>query len=269
MGKKIILPGLALLGGALGFGLRRRQWAVEYDTVTHLFHCDHPITMNLALLGVGLALLMLVLLLWVRPNEADGRVFHCASPIYVGAMVAAGLLFFIGGAMTLLEGLDQLALWQRHPEVHVFTYPAALLAGGVLAFLSGLATLILGRSSYQGSSPALLPFWVCFPPLSALVWVFSFHLDHGTDPVLMAYGVSLAAAVCLLLAHYHIAAFFHDRPAPRRLAFAALMGTALGLVSLADGLPRFHLMLTFAFLLSALANTWAMLCNASGQKAKP
>ena len=96
------------------------------------------------------------------------------------------------------------------------------------------------------------------------MWLFATHLDHGTDPVLLRYGFSLAAAALLMAAHYDVAAFFHGRPHPVRALFCALMGCALGLISLADGLSPYAAALTAAFTLSALANGWALLRNVFG-----
>ena len=262
MGKKFILPGLALLGGALGFGMRRMQWAVGYDSTTQLFLPGTPVTTGLFVLGGVLALAFLVLLLGVGSREAGVDALRCPSSVYMGLMALSALLFCCSGILGLQEGMNQLTLWRSNPSSHILTYPLALAACSVLAVIAGGATLMLGRSAHTGKEAPFLSILVCFPPLTALVWVFSSHLAHGTDPVLMGYGLPLAAAVFLLLAHYELAAFFPRRPAPRRFAFAALAGIALGVTSLADALPPFQTALTGALVLSALANVWAMLGSA-------
>lgn len=264
MGKSIVLPGLAVLGGVLGFGIRRGQWAVSYDSTTQLFLPGHPITIGLILLMAVLVLAFLLLLRGIPHPKAGLSPFRCPSPTYMTLMAASGLLFLGSGALGLLEGLDQLTLWRANPDSQVLTYPMALILCALLSFAAGPATLMLGRSAYRGEASSNLSVWVNLPPLAGLVWVFASHLAHGTDPALLGYGISLAAAVFLLLAHYEGAAFFFDRSHPFRAAFSALLGSTLGLISLADALSPFQMALTIAFVLSALANTWALLHNTFG-----
>lgn len=161
--------------------------------------------------------------------------------------------FFGAGVLGLLYGLDELTLWRVDPKGHLLTYPAALLLCALLCFPSGLGCLQVGKGAYRGHPASSCSLMVLFPACAGLVWLFATHLNHSTDPILMGYGFSLAAAALLMLAHYEAAAFFHGRPHPRRALFFALAGTVLGLTSLLDGLPPFFAVLTAAFLLSALS----------------
>ena len=54
------------------------------------------------------------------------------------------------------------------------------------------------------------------------------------------------------MAHYYIAGFLYGKPRPRRVLFCALLGAAVGITSLADGLDLFTAAATAAFTLSAL-----------------
>lgn len=264
MRKDIFLPGLAVGCGILGFGLRWWQWSAGYDQETQLFLAGHPAFYALLLLAaVGTALLLLALRGIPRAVQ-EANPFRCPSPIYITVMTAAALLFLAAGALGLLEGISQLSLWRAAPDSHPLTYPAALLLCALLAFPAGAAALLLGRSGYRGEPSPALPLLVNFPPLSALAWVFASHLVSGTDPILLRYGVALAAAVFLLLAHYYVAAFFHEQPHPFRAAFTALVGAALGLTALADRPALFQCAMTGACVLSALANTWVLLRNTYG-----
>lgn len=263
MGNKYTLPGLALLGGALGFGIRRIQWATGYDPDTQLFLSGSPATYGLLALTAVLALLFVVLLRPLRREGTGLAVLNGASPPYTVVTVAAGMLFFVACVLGVLEGLDQLEIWQHNPAIRIFTYPLSLLLSAGLALPAGFATLMLGRSVRTDRMSVLVPILVCFPPLSALAWVFSYHIAHGTDPVLMGYGIPLAAAGLLLLSHYFTAALFHDRPHPRLCVFTGLMGTVLGLISLADGPSLFQTILTEAFILSALSTAWVILSPAA------
>ena len=263
MRKNILLPGLAVAGGVLGFGLRRWQWATAYNPDTQLFLHGSPATYALVTLVAVLTLGFLFLASIaqnVRPVPASLR---CPQSGYMALMAAAALLLFGGGVLGLFEGLEQLNLWRMEPSVHLVTYPLASLLCAVLSFVAGGATLLFGKGNYRntlGPSGSLL---VLATPFTALVWLFATHLNHGTDPVFMGYGFPLAATCLLLLAHYYVAAFFHRRPSPGRLTFCALLGTSLGLLSLADSLTPFQSIMTVALSVSALAHVYALLGHVS------
>lgn len=260
----ILLPALAVVGGGVGFGLRRWQLTTGYDPQTQLFVHGHPASYALLLLTAVLALLFLLSIRTAKGPEDFLPAFRCPNSGYMTGMAASGLLLLGAGVLGLLEGMGQLSAWKMDPESYLITYPIAIFICAFLCFLAGPAQLTLGRSAYRetlGESCSLL---AVFPPMAALAWLFSFHLDHGTDPVLMGYGITLAAVVFLLLAQYECAAFFHGRPHPRRTLFFLLMGSYLALVSLADLPEPFFLLLTVSFLLASLSQSWALLRNTMG-----
>ncbi len=264
MRNNILLPGLAVAGGALGFGLRLWQRAGSYNPDTQLFAHGHPSVFLLSILVAALILVFLLVLRPARGPEDPLSAFRCPSPLYMTGMTASALLFLGGGVLGMLEGMDRLALWRASPETNLLTYPIALMLCALLSFAAGPATLTVGKGAYRGEFTPACSLLVLFPPLSALAWLFATHLAHGTDPILMDYGFSLAAIAALLLAQYYTAAFFHDRPHPRAAAFWGLLGVVLALTSLADGLSPFQTILTAAFALSALSGTWVLLRNLFG-----
>ena len=264
MRKDILLPGLALVGGGLGFALRRWQLTTGYDPQTLLFTHGHPALPALLLLSVAVVLAILILIRPVQGPEDFLSAFHCPHSAYMAGMAASGLLLLGAGVLGLLEGMEQLALWRAAPDAHLLTYPVALLLCALLCFLAGPAQLVLGKAAYRSAPADNSSLLAVFPPMAALAWLFSFHLDHGTDPVLLGYGFSLAAVILLMLAQYEQAAFFHDRPHPRRSLFFALTGVFFGLVSLADLPAPFFAALTAAFALSALSGAWALVRNTLG-----
>lgn len=264
MGKHVLLPGLALAGGGLGFAVRLWQWSTGYDPGTELFISGHPSTpLLLALFLLLAAALLLPLRGGKRPTDFLSAC-RCPSPSYMALMAASALLFLGSGALGLLEGMQALALWRADPTVYVITYPAALFLCAVLAVAAGPSVIAIGRAAYRGQAAPPLSLLALAPAFTALVWLFATHLAHGTDPVLLNYGFNLGAAACLLLAHYDLAALFHGRPHPRRLVFFGLLGLFLGMTALADRLSLFQTALTAAFALSALANSWAILHNVFG-----
>lgn len=264
MRKDITLPVLAVAGGMVGFGLRRWQLASAYDPATHLFANGAPATYALLGLTALVGVLLVLLVKNVRGPEEFSTAFRCPATGYMAVMAAAAFLFFGTGVLGLMEGMTQLRLWRMDPEGAPVTYPAAVLLCGLLALAAGYAQLRLGQGSYRGKPAPMCSLLAVFPAFAGLVYLFATHLEHGTDPVLMGYGFSLAAAALLMLAHYYVAAFFHGRPHPRRTLICGLGGSFLGAVSLADGPSPFSTVLLAAFMLSALAFSWALLRNTAG-----
>lgn len=253
MRKSILLPGLAVLGGAAGAVLRRWQIRSAYHADTQLF--DHGAPATYALLGLTAVLLVLFLLL-CRPLPRYGDflpAFRIDNAIHMTLCAAAGFVFFAAGIFGLLEGMGLVVQWRTEPGSVLITYAVGLALCGVLCFPAGLASLLLGQAAYRGKVGEAGIWLSSFPALAGLVWLFTSHLHHGTDPVLLHYGFYLAAVALLMLCQYDRAAFFYGRSHPTRLCVSGLMGVYLGILSLADFPSRFSAAMTAAFLLSALA----------------
>jgi len=263
MRKDILLPGLALAGGGAGFCLRLLQWHQAYDPDTELFRAS-PVTPVLLALAALMAVLFLVSGTAGRLPDDYPQAFRCPSSLHMTLMVASAFLFFGAGVLGLLEGIEEMTLFRLGVGSPMITYPAALLLGAALCFPAGVGILLLGKANYRGEVSPAASLLACFPPFAGLVWLFATHLDHGTDPVLMRYGFTLSAAGLLTLAHYDAAGFLFGSRHPRRLLFCALTGTMLALISLADGPSRAAALLTAAFSLSALAQSYALLRNLHG-----
>ena len=265
MRKDIVLPGLALAGGAAGFALRKWQLAAAFHPETGLFTHGAPATCALLGLAAAVMLIFLLSILGSVKNMPQDFLPAFGSP-EVGQMTvwaAAGLLFIAAGLMNLMEGGQMLQLWQATPVLDrdptQLTLTVARLLGAVLCLPAGAGVLLMGRGAYRWDLPDYLGYLAPMPAFVGLLWLFSTHLEHGTEPVLMSYGFALAAAAFLMLGHYYVAGFLFARPRPRRCLFFALSGAVLGLTSLADGLSLGTSVLTLAFVLSALAFARALL----------
>ena len=267
MRKEIILPGLALGGGLAGFGLRRWQWLSAYDAQTQLYLHGAPATFALLALTALLVLAFLVLCRGKRRPEGFLDAFFCPSPGFMGLMAASGFCFLGAGLLGLLEWMDQFQLFRISRDAYLSAYPAALLPvlllTVVLTFGSGAALLLVGRAAYRGQLDRLTSLLSVLPGYTGLCWLFATHLLHGTAPVAMRYGFSLAATILMMLCHYFAAGFFFGRSHPQLLTFCASLGISLGIISLADGPSWFQLALTAAFLLSLLGYGYALLSNNS------
>ena len=256
MKKNVILPALALAGGVAGFFLRRWQLASAYQPETGLFVRGAPAT--IALLGLT-SLLALVFLFLLR-EKTEGTedflpAFGCPSPGQMAVLATAFAVFLVAGGFSMQMGFQGLRLWQAMPQQYQLSIPASQLLAGGLAVIAGFAVLHMGRMAYWGELNSAACFLSSFPALAGLVWMFSTHLQNGSEPVLMKYGFELFAALLLTLAHYYIAGFLFGKPHVRRTAFLSLMGIVLGVTSLADGVELF----AAAFSLSALGFVYALL----------
>lgn len=265
MRKDIALPALALAGGVAGFLLRRWQLASAYVPETGLFVHGAPATW--ALLGLT-GLLALAFALLVR-GDGEGPedflpAFGCPEAGQMTVLTAAGLLMLLSGALGLKNGLTELQLWRSAPELYPMASPGSQLLASALCLPAGLGVLLMGRAAYRNELDTAACRLASFPALAGLVWLFAAHLKHGVEPVLMKYGFELFAVLLLTLAHYYIAAFLYGRPRRRRTAFLALMGAAMGILSLADRPDLFTAAATLAFSLSALVFARALLRNTFG-----
>ncbi len=267
MRKDIALPTLAAAGGLAGFLLRRWQMASAYVPAMGLFVHGAPATW--LLLGL-IALLALAFALLVQEKKPDAgpqdflSAFTCPQAGQMTVWAAAGLLMMAAGALGLKDGIASLQLWRAMPEAHPLSAPAAQLLTGALCIPAGAAVLQMGKAAYRGTQDDAASLLASFPALAGVVWLFTSHLNNGTEPVLMKYGFRLAAICLLTLAHYYTAAFFFDRPRRRRTAFLSLFGAVLAILSLADSPDLFNTAGLAAFSLSALGFSKALLRSTFG-----
>ena len=249
------MPAAALAGGGAGFALRRWQLTSAFQSESGLFARGAPATAALlALCGLVLAGLLLFLLQGEHRRPEDFlAAFGCPQSGQMSALAAGGLLLMLSGPFGLREGFARFSLLRSGLGSFSAAYPAATLLCALLCLPAGLGLLLLGQAACRREVSAAAGHLASFPALAALVWLFSTHLAHGSEPVLMRYGFTLAASGLLMLAHYGAAGFLFDKPMPRLTAFCGLSGAMLGLVSLADGPDLFTAAMTLALSLSALA----------------
>lgn len=270
MRRDIFLPVLAVAGGVAGFFLRRWQLASAYDPETELFVHSAPATR--ALLGLTALLALAFLLAVLKKKEGLDDFLPAFGSPSTGQMTifaAAGLLMMAAGMAGLFSGLQAIQLWQLAPEEYQLSTLATRLLAAALCLPAGNAVLLMGRMAYRGELDKLACFLSPFPALAALVWLFSTHLEHGTEPVLMKYALGLFAALLLTLAHYCVAGFLYGKPRPRGTLFFALTGVALGITALADGPDLFAAVATAAFSLSALGFARALLAGPWPERMPP
>ena len=262
MRNQIILPGLAVCGGAAGFAVRKWLWLSAYDPASELFAKGSPAVMALGGFLLVMAAVLFLLSKKAAPDHPGCVPPTCPDPLYMCLMASGAFVFFGAGVLGLLEGMEQMQLW-RSGMAMVLSYPAALLLCGGLCLVSGVCGLAVGKSAYRPGSGNKAGLFAVIPPFTMLVWLFATHQAHATDPVFLRYGVYLTAAALLMLAHYVAAAFYQGHRHTHRFLFCSLMGSVLALTSLADGLSLFQMAMAAACTLSALGQCYALLSPAT------
>ena len=256
MGKHHILPALALAGGLAGFGLRLWQRTSALDPVTELFASSAPASLALWGLMAALALAALLLSRGGAQPEQPEHAFLCPSAGYMTLMTAAGMCFLLAAALGVPELMEQIQTWQVDPVHHIM--PAVFAVTVAACPVGAVGALVSGRNNYRGVTGLRTRIPAVLPACAALPWLMEVYQTYSRDPVLLRSSVPLLACVFLLLALYQQAAFFYQRPHPRRFIPFAVLGMAFGGASLADGLSLFGAVLTAAFLLCTLGGLTAL-----------
>ena len=261
MRKDVFLPLLALLGGGAGFALRRWQMAAAYEEQTRLFRSGEPSTLALMALLVVMAALFLVLTRGGLLPGSYAQAFYCPSSGYMVLMTAGGLLLFVAGVLGLLEGKEQLALWQSGGSPAL---PVMLLLTAVLALPAGFAALTLGKGNYQSVLADNHPLLAALPAYALLPWIVSLYQDNSRQPELMLFMFTLLAVIFAELGFYSAACFAFGQPRPKLCLTTSLMAVVLLLTSLADKPSMFYAVMSLGCVLLLLAQSFALLRSVFG-----
>ena len=116
MGKNVYLPGLALIGGVLGLGLRLWQRRVNFDPETLLFPAGGPAPVLLLALTAAVAAILLLALRREGPPNTAEEALPCPSSLYMTLMAAGALLMLAGLAFAVLSLARRLAFPQKSRE---------------------------------------------------------------------------------------------------------------------------------------------------------
>lgn len=261
MRKEVILPALAMAGGAAGFLVRTWQRSSALDPSTNLFVHGAPATW--ALLGVLLAVAVLAVALCSGGRTFEGeeaQAFQCPSTIYMTLMTVAAMGFLASAVAGVPQLMQDLQAWQADPSRHLL--PAAL-GLSILGCLAGaIGSFVLGKANYRALSGEQVRLAATLPAYAALPWLIRLYQSYSSDPVLLNSFVPLLAAVFLLLALHGQACFFYRRPRCRSFTVFAVLGVCFGLTALADRLSLFDSLLAASFVVC----TFSALVALSGRR---
>jgi hypothetical protein len=264
MRKDLLLPGVAVAGGALGLAVRIWQLRSAYNQTTQLFRHGAPATIVLLALTLVLAAAVIGLCQGGSRPTSFLSAYRCPDSVYLTATAVSAFLFVGAGVLGLMEGMDLMSQIRLDPNAAPMGYPIVVVVCALLCFPTGLTSLWMGQDTYRGHVQERTERLSSAPAFAGIAWVFVVHLNHGTDPVLMRYGFALAAAMLLTLTHYFRAGMLFDHPHPHLTAQCGLLGFSLGVISLANSSSWFNTVVTLAFAVSALTQVYPLLRSMFG-----
>ena len=264
MRKELILPVTAIVGGAIGFFLRRLELATAFEPDTGLPIEGMPVTWALIALSAAVAVVLLLLCLGVGKGFEGGydQAFRArdAAPYMMG-MTAGAFLTAAAGVLLLLK------LPRLYAEASLETsgfpmfslVPMVLLA--VLCLCSAWSMLMLGKNNYRGEEKGKYSAWLLIPAYTCCMWLIVSYQEHSGDPIILDYVYQLFSVIAAVLGCYFLSGFGFGRSRPAAAAFFSAEAMYFALVTLADAHePAFLLLYAGCFFYFA-ASAVALLYN--------
>lgn len=264
MRKELILPVTAIVGGAIGFFLRRQELLTAFEPDTGLPIEGMPVTWALIALSEAVAVVLLLLCLGVGRgfrggyDEAFGA--RDVAPYMMG-MTAGAFLTAAAGALLLLKlpGLYAQAEAQSSGFPMFSLVPMALLS--VLCLASAWSMLMLGKNNYRGEAKGKYSAYLLIPSYTCCMWLIVSYQEHSGDPIILDYVYQLFSVIAAVLGCYFLSGFGFGRSWPAAAAFFSAEAMYFALVTLADAHePAFLLLYAGCFFYFA-ASSVALLYN--------
>ena len=237
MRKELILPVTAIVGGAIGFFLRRLELATAFEPDTGLPIEGMPVTWALIALSVVVAAVVFLLCLGVGKGFEGGydQAFQArdAAPYMMG-MTAGAFLTAAAGALLLMKlpGLYAEASLETGGFPMFSLVPMVLLA--VLCLCSAWSMLMLGKNNYRGEEKGKYSAWLLIPAYTCCMWLIVSYQEHSGDPIILDYVYQLFSVIAAVLGCYFLSGFGFGRSRPAAAAFFSAEAMYFALVTLAD-----------------------------------
>lgn len=264
MRKELILPVTAIVGGAIGFFLRRQELLTAFEPDTGLPIDGMPVTWALIALSVVVAAAVLLLCLGTGRGFEGGydEAFQARDVApYMMGMTAGAFLSAAAGVLLVL----QLPALYAQASVETGGFPMLSLVPKVLLALLCLASawsmLMLGKNNYRGEGQGKYSAWLLIPAYTCCMWLIVSYQEHSGDPIILDYVYQLFAVIAAVLGCYFLSGFGFGRGRPAAAAFFSAEAMYFALVTLADAHePAFLLLYAGCFFYFA-ASSVALLHN--------
>jgi len=228
MKQKLLIPGLAVVGGAIAFVLRLLQNSTGFEADTGLAVPGNFAGTALPVLFLALAA-ALFLLARKAPKSAGGADF---TALFAFRDAAALMLPVMGIFLLAISGAADAAMGLHILPGAIFGSRTQLLLG-ILSIASAaglfLAAAACRRDRKDFPPAALLPVVV-----TLVVRLVVTYRSASTDPTLAYYYVELMALVLLTLTFFYLAGFAFDDAKPHRFLLCAPMAVVFSMASIAE-----------------------------------
>lgn len=274
MRKEIILPGIAVTGGIIGFFIRRWNLAEAFEPETGLAIPHSPSTA--ALIGLS-AVIFVVFVLMCRgeynslPGGYDQAFQAKGNPAY---LFVSGLSAILMGAAALVSALRLFDEYQAVKETFsVIDAQGTAVWGAILAMFPRISLSVLClasffgvlfaiKNNYQGAGRGRLSFLVLMPGYTFCIWLICAYQQWAGDPVILDYIYEMLAIITSLLGLCFTAGFSFEKIRVSRASLFSLLGIYFSLVTLADRHDMLSVLLYSFAILYLLASVAALLYQA-------
>lgn len=217
----ILLPLLAIIGGAAGFFLRRWELSTAFNEEG--LPTGAPATYTLILLCVVLAAIFFLFCLRYKDKPApSGEAFFCpGNRAYLVFCLIAAALLPAAAVVGLVTELNALSANLLRVLFWILCIPS-----GVCIALSGVRNFRARSGQY--SLALLLPAFIC------CFWLVVTCQRCAADPVVLNYVYELFAIICTLLSVYFTASLSFVRTKVWPCILFSLLGLFFSIVTSAD-----------------------------------
>lgn len=266
MRNSIILPGVAVVGGVVGLGVRWLYLTRGFQAVTGLPVDGSPTRWAMVLLVAAVVVIPLVLSRGEHQNfdRCYTGAFSTGSLPRLSCMLAGAALMAVGGFLAL-------ALWGSSPVNFLTgerTISVAWAATGVLCLLAAAGIFFVTKRMRQGQP--ILTAWAVVPGFACCLWVMAnYHQTWAEEPILGHYSVPMLGAVLSMIACFLLAGFAFDKGRVVLTQTVCVAAAALDIMSLADGLPLADTALYLAMMFYLASMVSALAANDGAKAGQP
>ena len=236
MGKKILPPILALLGGAAGFALRKWQLASGFEADTGLAIPGAPAAAAMMAFSVLILLLFLFLCRREEPSLDWEAAFAAGrqNALAATALVLAAMLLLASGGVEIVARSVNGPFTYEGETAFLRTTALVLSTLRIALGLLALPCVFLWARAILRGEGGRECLAVLEPCLLYCVWLISTYQTRSADPMVQDYLYEVLAIVASLLGLYYIAGHSFGNGKPRWALFFCLAGVYFSLVTLAD-----------------------------------
>ncbi|MDO4816593.1 MAG: hypothetical protein Q4A83_08370 [Bacillota bacterium] len=247
----LIICCFACAFGAFGAFFRWLQNQLAFDAVTGMLNSSMwnilvPLTL-VATATVFFFLIRKVLGGLAAPEEMydtfrGTTFFHPIAAWIIGGITA------IGGVVTIFSSsLD--------PQ------SGALTVIGLLAIVTGISFPSICTAAKKHFSPNLISVFSALPILMFALWLVTCYIRNASIPNVWKYGIEIVAISVIILAFYYNAGFAFGKPKPKMALYTSMLGSFMGLVSLADSRAIGMQIILFGASAMLLMYCWMIVSN--------